>query len=372
MSLHLTSPPLLWQILDISFNSITETGFAALVTSLSQYPSLRSLSVSNNKLGDKGIKHLILMIQNINSLQSLSVDYNSFSPTGVLALINSFSLLTCFHKPFLKLSLCGNSMNTEGAKALGAFLSHSNGLSLTSLHIDHMGIGTQGEQQIAAAIASNQHCKLETITGLSLGPLMTDLGSPSQLAEYSNLQVLGYVKEMWSSYNQSKVHEGDHQEQQQQQDQQQREKRERDEDLAHRNGGSQNAAALDYPETEEDYDFKSHQSIGRKRAASVESVDDEKNQMTMTHPTNTQSEDDLAELADDVQTHIRAAGPGSSANQSQSKQLMERKDNALAETSEETIAAREQFQSIMKKLEQIFDVSFLFPTSHILVLMHFP
>lgn len=281
------------------------------------------------------------MIQSINSLQLLTVDYNSFSPTGTLALINSLSLLNCFHKPFLKLSLCGNSMNTEGAKALGAFLSHSNGLSLTTLHIDHMGIGTQGEQQIAAAIASNQHCKLETITGISLGPLMTDLGSPSQLAEYSNPQVLRYVKEMWSSYNQSKM-ENQHQEEKQQQNR----KTERD---------PSNIDVLDYPETEDDYDMKSRQSIGKKRAASVESVDED-NEIALTHPTNTQSEDDLTELADDVQTHIRAAGSGPGPNQSQTK-FIERKENALAETSEETVAAREQIQSLMKKLEQIFDVS---------------
>jgi Ran GTPase-activating protein (RanGAP) involved in mRNA processing and transport len=335
------------QILDISFNGITQTGFGALVTSLFQYPCLRSFSISNNKLGDKSIKHLISMIQNINTLQSLSVDYNGFSPMGILALINSLSLLTCFHKPFLKLSLCGNSMNTESAKALGAFLSHANGHFLTALHLDHMSIGAQGEQQIAAAIASNQHCKLETVTGLLLGPLMTDLGSPSQLAEYSNLQVLKYVKEMWSSYNHSKIE--NHQQQQEQQ-----------QDTGDRNSLQRNGAAtvVDYPETEADEEY---QCIGRKRAASDESVDEKENQMAMTHPTNTQSEDDLTELADDVQTHIRAGAPTSAgeAAVTGTRNPSHRKENTLAETSEEAIANREQIKLIMKKLEQIFDVSSL-------------
>lgn len=285
------------------------------------------------------------MIQSLNSLHSLTIDYNGFTPMGILAIINCLSLLSCFHRPFIKLSLCGNSMNTECAKALGAFLTHSNGLCLTSLHIDHMNIGTQGEQQIAASIASNQHCKLETLTGILLGPLMTELGSPPQLANFNNIQVLKYVKDMWSTYNQN----------------------------THKNCNGDNKRNAhhidDYPDTDEDqglnspdencHDGQQHnhqqqqyqqQSIGRKRAASIGT--DENN--TLSYSTNTQSEDDLTDLADDVQSHIRSSNPPASNN---TNTITKPDNNALAETADETVIDTEQIRALMMKLEQIFDVS---------------
>lgn len=294
---------------------------------LSQHSSLSCISVANNSLGDKSVKHLILMIQSLNSLQSLTIDYNGFTPPGVLAIINSLSLLSCFHRPLIKLSLCGNSMNTECAKALSSFITHTNGLCLTSLHIDHMNIGTQGEQQIAAAIASNQQCKLEYLTGIQLGPLMTELGSPPQLANFNNAQVLKYVKDMWRTYTQNNNN-------------------------SNIRPQSDERHVDDYPESEEDQDQHYHtencydgrQSIGRKRAASIT---DEKENNTFSYSTNTQSEDDLTDLADDVQSHIRSSNPQSSNTAR----------NALAETSQDTGIDTEQIRTLMLKLEQIFDVS---------------
>jgi hypothetical protein len=273
------------------------------------------------------------MIQHLTSLHSLSVDYNGFSPMALLALINSLTLLNPSHQPFQKLSLCGNNMNTESSRALGGLLTHANGMSLTSLYLDHMNIEVPGEQQIAASIASNQHCQLVTLTGIQLGPLMIELGSPPELETFSNSQVLKYVREMWASYEQKNGPtngEGD------------------------TNTGQDQVAIDDYPETDDDEQeqrghsepFDDRQSIGRKRAASLEQT---------SYPTRTDSEDDLTDLADDVEVHLRSS-QGPLVNTSRPN----KRESGLAETTvEPSSITTEQIRSLIKKLEQIFDVSFV-------------
>jgi hypothetical protein len=359
--------PISCQTLDLSSNNITEVGFSLFVTSLSQYTSLTTLSLANNQLSDKSIKPLIDMIQNLTSLHSLSVDYNGFSPMALLALINSITLLSsAFRKPFQLLSLCGNNMNTESSKALGNLITSPNGMSLTSLHLDHMNIEPSGEQQIAASIASNQHCQLVTLTGILLGPLMTALGSPTELANMSNGEVLRYVREMWASYShQSNSHTSTSEQ---------------------KCSPGERVRVDDYPDTEEDevddesktppphdqqrcprqqYDDK--QSIGRKRAASVGR--DEQAAGGSGYPTRTNSEDDLADLADDLQVHI-CNGSGYESN-SQNGHTKNR-EATIAETSEDSSVniSTEQIRSLIKKLEQIFDVILLLTAlTHSLLLL---
>lgn len=388
---------------------MSEKSFEILGNSLNNYSTLSILSLSNNQLGDRSIKFLIKLIQNLNSLQQLIIDYNGISPMGILAIINSISLLSCFHKPFTKLSLSGNSMNTDSAKALGALLNHQNGSSIRQLHLDHMNIGKQGEQQIAVSIASNQHCNLETITGLALGPLMTEIGSPPQLADFNNTQVLKYVREMWSTYNQNNENNS-HSDN----------NSNNINNNGHMNGNGNinghfhsndndcqitetNNIVNDCHQTKNDLDVHNNdcnyqfnkisqsdnqhndiESVLRKRAASIgneaennnnnnnyDSCNSNNNQTNSLN--NTQSEDDLTDLADDVQTHIRSSGPSQlhlqlqQQNQYQQQQQQQQpittiklKANTLAETAEENSTGAEQFKLLLKKLELIFDVSIFF------------
>jgi hypothetical protein len=70
-------------------------------------------------------------------------------------------------------------------------------LTLRCLYLDHTSLGAIGEKSIAAGIATNKYSNLVTLTGFDLGRTLTYLGSPPQLASYSNEIALRYLAEMW-------------------------------------------------------------------------------------------------------------------------------------------------------------------------------
>ena len=182
-------------MLDISFNGITTVGSNALAEALYDYRTLTCLCLGNNRLGDGAVDGVVSILKNSN-LAELHIGFNRISPQGTLSILRTICDIPSESCHIQKLTLSGNSMNTEGARILAALLGRD-GCSLREIYIDQMNCGQTGKRDIAVSIATNRNGRLETIAGVPLGALMIELGSPVQLATFSNAEVLAYIKMMW-------------------------------------------------------------------------------------------------------------------------------------------------------------------------------
>jgi hypothetical protein len=160
---------------------------------------LKVLNIGNNKLGDSAVDGLLFVLGE-SRLEELQIDFSRLTPPATQAIIKAIAdrpMESCCLK---KLSLSGNNMNTEGARAFAGLLARQGGCSLREIHVDQMNFGQAGKRDIAVSIATNPDCALDVITGLALGPLMVELGSPVELANFSNVQVLHYIRGMWAEH----------------------------------------------------------------------------------------------------------------------------------------------------------------------------
>lgn len=186
-------------MLDVSFNGISNVGSDALCEALSGYSALRVLNISNNRLGDAAVDGLVFVLGE-SKLEELQIGFCRLTSRGTQAIIRALTERPKESCCLKSIALSGNSVNTEGARAFAGLLAIHGGCSLREVHIDQMNFGQTGKRDIAVSIATNPDCALDVVTGLQLGPLMVELGSPSQLLTFTNGQVLQYIKNMWAEH----------------------------------------------------------------------------------------------------------------------------------------------------------------------------
>lgn len=188
------------EVLNLSFNSLTDEGCVALTKSLHGYKAMTSLNLTKNRLGDRSARALADMLPSMG-LEELQIGFNEFSAMATLAIVSAISsMVSRGISRLVLIALGGNSLNTDGAKVLAGIIGHRGGSPLREMYLDHMNIGHTGVRHIATSIATCKDCCLNVLTGVQLGVLMTELGSPPALADYTNTQVLSYVRDMWASY----------------------------------------------------------------------------------------------------------------------------------------------------------------------------
>jgi hypothetical protein len=94
------------------------------------------------------------------------------------------------------LSVSGNTVDVNGAKAITYALAYSQ--SLTSVSLVRCEIQPDGQRQILAGIVSNSRTSLRAISGFSVGPVVVTLGFPAPLEHWSNVQVFNFIHLMWA------------------------------------------------------------------------------------------------------------------------------------------------------------------------------
>jgi hypothetical protein len=159
---------------------------------VSGYTALNRLLLDNNKMGLTGA---LLLSEVLPSLQlsELNIGFNEIEADGLISIVKSL-----VHNSYLhSLALSGNAIDGEVSRLIAFMLVHNS--ALEKLYLDRTNMDSRSEKNIAAGLASSKSSALRTLTGFSLGPVLTSLGSPSVLETLSNDRVLRYLSQMWAS-----------------------------------------------------------------------------------------------------------------------------------------------------------------------------
>jgi hypothetical protein len=134
------------------------------------------------------------------NLTELNIGFNEIEADGLSCVVKSLIA----NKTLESLTLSGNSIDVEVSRLIAYMLAHNT--TLKELYLDRTNMDTRCEKNIAAGLASSKSCALRTLTGFSLGPVLTALGSPA-LESLSNDRVLKFLSEMWASQKEAeKLH----------------------------------------------------------------------------------------------------------------------------------------------------------------------
>lgn len=159
---------------------------------MSGYTALNRLLLDNNKIGLAGA---LLLSEVLPSLQlsELNIGFNEIEADGLKAIVRNL-----VHNSYLhSLALSGNAIDGEVSRLIAFMLVHNS--ALEKLYLDRTNMDSRSEKNIAAGLASSKASALRTLTGFSLGPVLSSLGSPSVLESLSNDRVLRYLSQMWAS-----------------------------------------------------------------------------------------------------------------------------------------------------------------------------
>ncbi|CAM9624797.1 unnamed protein product, partial [Ectocarpus sp. 8 AP-2014] len=163
------------RLLELCFNRITAAGAEALAKSIWGTTGLSALRLDNNQVGDRGAQALAIALPTLG-LETLDVGFSHVGTAGVAALMQA----TANSPSFTSLSLSGNALDAEAAKAIQAALAQPR-CSLRCLYLDHTSLGRASEGFIANGVLSNRSLALVTLTGFRLGSSFARLGMPPQV-----------------------------------------------------------------------------------------------------------------------------------------------------------------------------------------------
>jgi hypothetical protein len=134
------------------------------------------------------------------NLTELNIGFNDIEADGIRCVVKCL----ISNKTLESLTLSGNSIDVEVSRLIAYMLAHNT--ILKELYLDRTNMDSRCEKNIAAGLASSKCCALRTLTGFSLGPVLTALGSPA-LESLSNDRVLKFLSEMWASQKEAeKLH----------------------------------------------------------------------------------------------------------------------------------------------------------------------
>ena len=173
-------------------------GIKSLCESVQGYTTLSRLLLDNNRMGVKGAMLLSEILPSLN-LNELNIGFNEIEADGLSCVVKSLIA----NKTLESLTLSGNSIDVDVSRLIAYMLAHNT--ILKELYLDRTNMDTRCEKNIAAGLASSKSCTLRTLTGFSLGPVLTALGSPA-LESLSNDRVLKFLSEMWASQKEAEKH----------------------------------------------------------------------------------------------------------------------------------------------------------------------
>ncbi|RYH31749.1 hypothetical protein EON65_02055, partial [archaeon] len=180
--------------MELSFNRISAVGIGSFIDSIAGYCNLSRLLLDNNKLCGPGAKSLALALPHMQ-LQDLNIAFNEIDSEGLLAIINSVTQSVCLKV----LTLSGNTIDNTVSVSVAHMLSLN--ATLSALYIDHTNLTSSGEKIIGSGIARNRRGVLQLLTGMDLGKVLVQLGSPAQLGDMSNENALRYLAQIWAIHD---------------------------------------------------------------------------------------------------------------------------------------------------------------------------
>jgi len=180
--------------LSLAFNKITCAGVECLMNAIWGSKTLKELKLDNNKVQDRGAQLCSVVLGSV-SLEKLDLSYNSISTVGIKALMKTLSE----NNSLKSLSLNGIPMDQNSSKAVSYALAYN--ASLEAFSIYSCCIGYTGQRHIAAGVVSNRNVNLRRLNGFTLGPITSTLGLPQLPEDWGNERVLGFVRFMWAHWS---------------------------------------------------------------------------------------------------------------------------------------------------------------------------
>lgn len=159
---------------------------------------MRRLLLDNNRIGIKGAQILSQILPSLR-LVELNIGFNDIKAEGLISIVKGLVDNTVLES----LTLSGNVLDGDVSRLIAYMLVHNT--VLRKLYLDRTNMSHSSEKNIAAGIASSKSSSLKTLTGFSLGFVLTTLGSPQKLETYTNDQVLKYLEDMWKLQKRAEI-----------------------------------------------------------------------------------------------------------------------------------------------------------------------
>ena len=137
------------QKLDISYNSISDDGAAAISDSLKINVSLQELYLASNDITTEGAKKIAEAIQVTKTLQKLDLYYNNIFDDGAAAISDSLKINVSLQE----LHLASNDITTEGAKKIAEAIQVTK--TLQKLNLRNNNISDDGAAAISDSLKIN-------------------------------------------------------------------------------------------------------------------------------------------------------------------------------------------------------------------------
>ena len=149
--------------LDLSYNSIGDSGAASLSQALAVNSSLTNLSLNLNSIGDFGAASLSQALAVNSSLTNLDLSANSIGDSGAASLSQALGV----NSSLTNLDLSANSIGVFGTASLSQAPSVNS--SLTNLDLSAKSIGDSGAASLSQALAVNSSLPNLDLSANSIG-----------------------------------------------------------------------------------------------------------------------------------------------------------------------------------------------------------
>ena len=149
--------------LNLGWNYISDSGAASLSQALAVNSSLTNLNLKFNSIGYSGSVSFSQALAVNSSLTNLYLSWNSIGDSGAASLSQALEV----NSSLTKLDLSGNSISDSGAASLSQALEVNS--SLTNLDLMHNDIGPSGAASLSQALAVNFSLANLDLTGNSIG-----------------------------------------------------------------------------------------------------------------------------------------------------------------------------------------------------------
>jgi Ran GTPase-activating protein (RanGAP) involved in mRNA processing and transport len=148
--------------LRLSFNKITCMGVECLMNAIWGSQTLREIKLDNNRIQDRGAQ-LCSVVLGAVQLEVLDLGFNRISTVGIKAIMKSLSE----NDTLRSLSMAGIPMDQNASKAVSYALAYN--CSLQAFSVDSCCVGYSGQRHIVAGIVSNRKVQLRSLSGFPLG-----------------------------------------------------------------------------------------------------------------------------------------------------------------------------------------------------------
>lgn len=150
------------ETLRFSFNRLTCVGVETLMNAIWESKTLREIKLDNNQIRDRGAQLAAVVLTSVD-LEVLDLGFNRLTIVGVKALMKSLAE----NSSLKTLTLSGNVLDTNASKAVSYALAYNR--TIQKLFVDHCSLSYAAQRHIAAGIVSNSNLALRVMSGFPLG-----------------------------------------------------------------------------------------------------------------------------------------------------------------------------------------------------------